>query len=578
MVGRGRPPTLVQIRLWTGLIVGVYATLHLINHALGLASPETQESARPYIMWFWHTWLGLVLLYGALIAHTLLALHGLLRRRHYRMPRWEAVQIVISLAIPYLLVVHIVNTRGTRVLAGIDIDYTYETSMLWIDPWTRLRQVILVLLVWGHFAMGLHFWLRIYPWYRRAFVPMVMAYVLIPAGALLAFAQVGTDMTARAREDPAWFDALKKRGIPADPDRARLRAQLRQWSGPAWLGLVALLGGFVVFRHWRTCRRTFTVTYPDDERIKAPCGMSILEVSRMVGRPHMSVCGGRARCTTCRVLVLKGASELPSPNADEQRALERINAPRELRLACQTRPTADVSVQLLMKNDFGLTVPGMDRAGGRGGPEFGQEREVTVLFVDLRGSTRIAEKRLPYDVVFLLNHFLEEMSAAVEANSGFYSNFTGDGLMALFGLQAGPDHGARAAIGCAASMLERLEMINDRLINEIDAPLTVGIGIHTGVAIIGRMGPPKSPFVTALGDTVNTAARLEALTKELGSPVAVSVATLDAAGMPHPPLCDVELRGRSARLKVASMDQDAVQELLWSPLPQQQQQSGAKVS
>ena len=573
MVGR-RIPTLVQLRLWSGVVIGVYATMHLLNHALGLVSLDAQESARPVIMWIWHSWVGQILLYGGLLTHALLAFPALLRRRHFRMPPWERVQILCGLAIPYLLIVHIVNTRGTRILTGIDIDYEYEIAMLWVNPWIRLKQVILVLLVWGHFVIGLHFWLRIYPAYRRVFYLALLGYVLLPTASLLAFAQVGVEIAHHAREHPAWFADLQKRGIPADENRKWLRAALRQWSGPAWLGVVALFAGYAGYRHWRTCWRTFTVTYPEGERVKAPCGMSILEVSRMAGRPHMSVCGGRARCTTCRVLVVDGGADLPPPTPDEARALERISAPAGLRLACQTRPTADVAVQPLMKSKLGAAAA-MSGAIGLAdrGPEFGQEREVTVLFIDIRGSTRLAEKRLPYDVVFLLNHFLEEMAAAVEGSNGFYSNFTGDGLMALFGLQPGPDHGARAALSCAANMLERLELMNERLIDEIETPLAVGIGIHTGVAIVGRMGPPKSPFVTALGDTVNTAARLEGLTKELRSPVAVSVATLDAAGMPHPPMCEVELRGRTSRLSVASMDLDAVQELLWTPLPKS---AGAK--
>lgn len=564
-------PTLVQLRLWAGVIVGVFVTMHLANHALGLVSLDAQERARPYFMWFWHTWPGQVLLYGALLTHSLLVFPVLLRRRHYRMPRWQVVQILAGIAIPYLLIIHIVNTRGTRILTGIDIDYVYENTMLWVSPVTRLKQVILVLLVWGHFAMGLHFWLRIYPWYRKAVMLAMVLYVLVPTASLLGFAQAGMEVGARARQDGEWYKSMRKRGVPADRQRAIFRAGLQDWAGPVWLGIVGLFMTYTVVRHWRTCRRTFTVTYPQGERVKAPCGMSILEVSRMAGRPHMSVCGGRARCTTCRVLVVDGLADLPPPGTDEARALERINAPKGLRLACQLRPEGDVSVQPLMKPTLlagvgGIPVPGPDGMNGAS-PEFGQERQVTVLFIDLRGSTRLAEKRLPYDIVFLLNHFLEEMAAAVEASNGFYSNFTGDGLMALFGLEASPDHGARAALSCAANMLERLELINERLVDEVETPLKVGIGIHTGLAIVGKMGPPKAPFVTALGDTVNTAARLESLTKELKSPVAASVATLDAAGMPHPPLCEVELRGRTSRLAVASLDMEAVQQLLWSPLP-----------
>ena len=108
----------------------------------------------------WHSPPGQVLLYGSLSVHLRIALIVLFRRRDYRMPAWEASQILLGLTIPYLLLVHIVNTRATRILTGIDIDYTYEIANLWVDPWTRFRQIALVLLVWGHFTVGLHFWWR----------------------------------------------------------------------------------------------------------------------------------------------------------------------------------------------------------------------------------------------------------------------------------------------------------------------------------------------------------------------------------------------------------------------------------
>src|SRR4051794_27068788 len=233
-------PTLSQVRLCAGLTVGLYVTMHLSNHALGLVSVRAQEAARPYFMWFWHSPVGQVLLYGSLILHALLAFYSLLRRRHFRMPRWELLQIVLGFAIPYLLLLHITNTRGTRILTGRDIDYEYEISMLWVDPLVRFKQVVLVLLVWGHFAIGLHFWLRVKSWYRRAFPAMLLAIVLIPTAALLGFAEIGKDMNARAMADKGWYDALKKSGIPKDPRSAKIRAHLREWVGPEWLGLVGV--------------------------------------------------------------------------------------------------------------------------------------------------------------------------------------------------------------------------------------------------------------------------------------------------------------------------------------------------
>ena len=549
--------TLADLRSTTGLIIGLYVTMHLSNHALGLISVRAQEAVRPWVMALWHSPPGQVLLYGSLSVHAIVALVVLVRRRHYRMPAWEAMQILLGIAIPYLLLVHIVNTRGTRILTGIDIDYPYEIANLWVDPWTRFRQILLVLLVWGHFVAGLHFWLRIRGWYQRAFPAILVAFVMVPVAALLGFAEVGMNMTAHARADPQWMKAMKARGVPADPHRAKLRAALKDWVGASWFGLVAVVFSAAQIRNWRQRRQRFRVTYPDNTVVEAPIGMSVLEVSRMARRPHMSVCGGRGRCTTCRVRITDAAGELPEPQEIERNALQRIGVPAGVRLACQLRPEVDIAVQPLLHPSLTTS---KRVAGGR---EFGEEREVTILFTDIRGSTSLAETRLPYDVIFVLNHLFAGLADAVESAGGYYSNFTGDGLMALFGLETAPDKGALAALNCAVSMFEAVDGLNERLAGELETPLAIGIGIHTGEAIVGRMGPPKTPIISAIGDSVNTTARLESATKELGMPLVVSVETLRAAAISMPrPLHEVSLRGRSMTMAVAALDAKSLRGLL----------------
>jgi adenylate cyclase len=552
-----RRPTLADVRSATGLVIGLYVTMHLSNHALGLISVNAQEAVRPWVMALWHSPPGQVLLYGSLGGHAAVGLLALLRRRHYKMPAWETIQILLGLTIPYLLLVHILNTRGTRILTGIDIDYTYEIANLWVDPWTRFRQIALVLLVWGHFAVGLHFWLRLRSWYRRAFPAILVALVLVPTAALLGFAEVGMTMTAHARTDPAWMRAIRARGVPADAQRAKLRAALKDWSGVSWFGIVGLVFCIAQVRNWRQRHARFTVTYPDDVMVDAPIGMSVLEVSRMARRAHMSVCGGRARCTTCRVLMAEAAGELPEPGEIEAAALRRIGAPSDVRLACQLRPKINVTVEPLLHPSL---VMATHHAVGR---EFGEEREVTILFVDIRGSTSLAETRLPYDVIFLLNSLFAALAEAVEKSGGYYSNFTGDGLMALFGLDREHAKGARAALQCALTMFDNLQSLNDRLAGELEAPLAIGVGIHTGEAIVGRMGPPKTPILSAVGDSVNTTARLEGTTKDLGKPLVVSVETLRAAGVAMSmPLHLVSLRGRTSTMAVAALNEASLRQIL----------------
>jgi len=551
------PTTLARIRSITGVVIGLYVTMHLSNHTLGLISLQAQETARPWVMALWHSPFGQVLLYGSLSVHALCGLAAVARRRQYRMPVWEATQMVLGLAIPYLLLVHIVNTRGTRILTGIDINYPYEIANLWVDPWTRFRQIILVLLVWGHFTMGLHFWLRIHAWYRRVFPAILLFYVLVPTGALLGFAEVGMITSAHARLDPTWFARMKALGVPADPHYAAIRSYLKEWIGYYWLVLVAVvLCGAQIRNQWQK-RKRFTITYPGNYSVQAPLGLSVLEVSRRIGRRHVSVCGGRGRCTTCRIRIEGALAELPPPNELEAHALARIRAPKGIRLACQLRPRNDLSVYPLLHPD--LLVRSLTVAGEK----FGEELRVTILFIDLRGSTRLAAARLPYDVVFLLNHYFAEMAMAIDATSGHYSNFTGDGLMALFGLEGNGDHGAFAALNCALRMLENLDRLNQELVAELSEPMAIGIGIHTGDAVIGKMGPPKTPVLSALGDAVNTAARLERATKMMQQPVVVSGDTLKAAKLSHQvPLRDLSLRGRSDQLAVAALNVETLRALL----------------
>ena len=178
------------------------------------------------------------------------------------------------------------------------------------------------------------------------------------------------------------------------------------------------------------------------------------------------------------------------------------------------------------------------------------------MFIDLRDSTRLGEGRLPYDVVFILNQFFAEMWAALEETGGHYAQFAGDGLMALYGLESDVATGARQALRGAAGMARRLASLNARLEAELAEPLRIGIGIHCGDAIVGTMGPPKSPNLSAVGDNVNVAARLESETKTLRCTLVVSTALARAAGvdLSDHPLHEAALRGRGGSVQVHAVD------------------------
>ena len=191
--------------------------MHLSNHALGLISVRVQEAVRPWVMALWHSPPGQVLLYGSLSTHAAIALIILFRRRHYYMPAWEAIQILLGLMIPYLLLVHIVNTRGTRILTGIDIDYTYQDCQSLGRSMDTSSTNCARIVGLGTFC--------------RRFAFLVAASRLVSArfsshscrasagahGRAAGIRRSWNDNDSARRSDPQWMREIKARGVPADP-------------------------------------------------------------------------------------------------------------------------------------------------------------------------------------------------------------------------------------------------------------------------------------------------------------------------------------------------------------------------
>ncbi len=393
-------------------------------------------------------------------------------------------------------------------------------------PWLGAVQMLAVITVWTHACIGIHYWLRTKRWYPN-WRPLFFGFgLLLPTLALAGYVTGGNQVLREAKADPDF--------APSSLDDSNLTekatAEITRMAQIGWgicFGLVLLPFAGRGIRNWNYRRRKPPMlAHSNGRAVPILPGATVLETLRANGIAHASVCGGRARCTTCRVLVTKGLDRLPEPSGLEAKALARIGATSGMRLACQIRPTADISVMPLLAADASAADGAV-----RGGLE-GSERAITVVFVDMRGSTTIGEAKLPYDVLFILNQFFYEMTKALDATNGHYSQFTGDGLMALYGLNVpDPAAGAVDAVRGAREMLTRLDQLNQRLRGDLREPLRIGIGIHHSEAIVGAMGPPRSQIITAIGDTVNTCARLESLTKDYGCLVIISRQAAEAAGL-----------------------------------------------
>jgi adenylate cyclase len=133
--------------------------------------------------------------------------------------------------------------------------------------------------------------------------------------------------------------------------------------------------------------------------------------------------------------------------------------------------------------------------------------------------------------VFLLNSYFEAVGEAITTAGGMVDKFVGDGVMALFGVDSGPQEGCRQAIAAAKAMVEQVEALSQALSEELSAALRIGIGIHCGPAVVGRMGYGTSIHLTAIGDTVNVASRLQDLTKEYTCQLVISEEVAKQSGL-----------------------------------------------
>ncbi|WP_295135052.1 adenylate/guanylate cyclase domain-containing protein [uncultured Reyranella sp.] len=542
-----------RLRLWSGYVLFFYVVTHLLNHALGLVSLRVLEEGRHWFTLAWSNPAGQILLYGSLLAHFLLALWSLYRRRALKLSRWEWTQWILGAAIIPLGAIHVAGTRLAADLYDVQSGYPWVLGTLVAGSWTGvLRQFSLPLVVWMHGCIGLHFALRLKPWYRD-WLPLFYGLALLIPAASLAGAGVALRDVTELAQRPGFLEGLFERAhIPAPEQINHLYSIAAGLEYTALALLAVAIAARPLRDLWERRAGVVRLDYGDRRSVTQPAGLSILEMSRVAGIPHASVCGGRGRCSTCRVRIAgDDRHRLPPASPEEAKVLARIGAPANVRLACQLRPPPGrYRVALLLP-----AAAGPVEAYRRQPQAHGGERYIAVLFADIRGFTTISEGKLPYDVVFLLNRYFRATGQAVEAAGGRLDKFIGDGVMAIFGLNKDPEIACRQALDAARRMALALADLNEAMSGDLDLPLRIGIGIHAGPAIVGEMGYARAAQITAIGDTVNTASRLESLTKEFGVELVVSQELLDRAGIDlgEAPRHEVEIRGRQGRLAVRAV-------------------------
>ena len=538
-----------QVRLICGIILFAYVVSHFLNHALGNISVDAMEIGVYYHTLFWQFLPVAIVFYTAALTHMGLGIYALYQRRQFRWRTIEPLQLVLGLSIPALVMAHVIGVRLGQTLYGHQKLYPQELYLFFVASPGRLWQMtILLLIAWVHGCIGIFFWLRLKPFFTRAAPYLLAAAVLIPTLSLLGVYQGGRSVAVES-DDGEWrTQNLTRRqvGIVAENNTLdRIAGGLTI----GYFGLLALVLAARGVRAWRERRGgMIALSYGNGKTVRVPKGLSVLEASLRHNVPHASVCGGRARCSTCRIRIIGDHDALPTPSQREAFVLTRVGtADPSIRLACQLRPTSDLSF-------FQLFTPHTHSTDGQASTpaRIGQERYLVSLFVDMRGSTQLAEKRLPFDTVFIVNRFLGAVSQAVIENGGQPNQFVGDGMLALFGLSADPQTACRQALKAASGIATHIDELNELLSHDLRQPIRFGIGIHGGEVIIGDIGYRDHIVFTALGDAVNVAARLQDMTKTLACEAIVSEEVRGTAGLVDDtlPQQEVAIRGRDEPMAV----------------------------
>jgi adenylate cyclase len=402
---------------------------------------------------------------------------------------------VLGLAMPIALIGHFVGTRYAHERFGLSAEYARIAAGIWAAGGQGLALGLLAP-GWLHGCLGLRFAFGSRRLWQRARFWLFGIALLLPVLAALGFVTMGRELSAAT--------GAARAIAPPTASQGQALAAMRESALDGYLALIALVGALRLVRAFDEHRRNAVVriAYPD-RTVVVPRGWTVLEASRSHGIPHQSICGGRARCSTCRVRVVDGAAHCPRPGPDEARMLERIGAPESLRLACQLRPTGDIAVEPLL-----AVAP----AGWRNEPPRRptRERELALLFfaVNAPGGAPHGDHSA-HDAIYALDRLDAIVGDVIEASRGLPCRRTGDNVLALYGLDGDLGAAVQRAHHAADRIAQRASEATDRLARDLGWHADFAVGVHVGTVVVGSIGSGDTRMLSAIGPAVDATERLQ---------------------------------------------------------------------
>jgi len=284
---------------------------------------------------------------------------------------------------------------------------------------------------------------------------------------------------------------------------------------------------------------------PDNKDSRITGTETILEASLAAGVPHAHACGGNGKCSSCRILVVKGVENCLARTENERILANTLGFDDTMRLACQTSVSGPVTVKRAILDEVDMELLDHDFQNLDTKKSLGKEINATLLFADIEGYTEVTEKALPFDVVHMLNRYYLLMGKTVGNHKGQIMDYFGDGFLAIFGLNDNKNH-AEQAVRAGLAMQEQMKKMNPYFNNLFGRNFKVRIGINTGSVILGSIGIEGMQKLAAIGDAVNLASRIEAVNKTLRTTFLISDTTLEKVKHAVRPINShkVELKGK----------------------------------
>lgn len=249
---------------------------------------------------------------------------------------------------------------------------------------------------------------------------------------------------------------------------------------------------------------------------------TLLDASLKGGINHAHACGGHAFCSTCRVYIEEGLENLNERNEKEQDLADQLGLTPQVRLACQTTATGKVKMRRLVLDDVDKNI--IMQYGESSQPRsLGEEKEASVLFVDIADYTAFTEKTPAYDVVHILNRYFYIAGNIIKEHNGRIIDYYGDGFLAIFGLDDDPNH-AGNLIKAGFALQDAIDKFDHDIHALVDRDFKIRLGAHTGKVIWGTIGIEGMQKEAAIGDTVNFASRIEQANKDLNTKFLISEA------------------------------------------------------